>query len=66
MGRSKFGRLGLQEEELDEDFAIPQEIKYNLPDNSGNNKVIDIRCGQTHSLAVTKWGDLYTWGEGEF
>ena len=54
MGRSKFGRLGLQEEELDEDFAIPQEIKYNLPDNSGNNKVIDIRCGQTHSLAVTK------------
>jgi alpha-tubulin suppressor-like RCC1 family protein len=28
------------------------------------NKIIEIKVGSTHSLAITKKGDMYTWGEG--
>ena len=29
-----------------------------------NSIIIDISCGAAHVLAVTRTGDVYTWGTG--
>jgi len=35
-----------------------------LPTPSFQNKIIHIACGVSHGIAVTRAGDLYSWGEG--
>jgi len=63
-GRTNFGLLGQQERELDEKWFKPRQITYNLPEGT-NNAIVDVRCGSYHSLAITKQGDLYSWGMGD-
>ena len=57
-GYSKYGRIGHGDEnDLSKFFEI-KELKH--------KKVIDVKCGHTHSLAVTRNGEIYTWGKGSF
>lgn len=65
MGRTRFGRLGLHEEDIEDEIYIPTRISFNLPEPNTINRIADIRCGQTHSMAISRQGELYSWGEGE-
>lgn len=42
MGRSKFGRLGLIDEDINEEFHVPQAIKLNIPKAHSENKIIEV------------------------
>jgi alpha-tubulin suppressor-like RCC1 family protein len=64
MGRTYNGLLGLSEQESDTIIYNPTQV--NLGSNHGipNEKVVRVKCGRFHSVAVTKKGHVYTWGEG--
>lgn len=60
-GRGDYGQLGHgNTESITEPKSI--EVFEKLPDD---NRVIQISCGDNHSIAVTAKGDVYTWGFGE-
>lgn len=60
-GRGDYGQLGHgNTENVTEPKSI--EVFENLP---SDNRVIQISCGDNHSIAVTEQGDVYTWGFGE-
>lgn len=45
----------------------PHLVTEGLPKyNSRKKKIIEIKTGSTHSMAVSKNGELYSWGEGSF
>lgn len=60
-GRGDYGQLGHGNAE---NVTQPKLIETfeSLPED---NRVIHISCGDNHSTAVTKLGDVYTWGFGE-
>ena len=55
-GKSYFGIVGLG-------GSASSETTKLLP-NLANIKVIQVACGEFHSLALAENGDLYTWGIG--
>ena len=65
MGRSINGVLGLFEREENNKIVInPQQVTSGLPNDEKGDNIIQIKCGRFHSLAVSKRGNIYTWGEG--
>ena len=56
-GRGHYGQLGLGNEE---DSLIPRRIE-----TLSGKSIIQIACGDHHSLALSKSGELYSWGYGE-
>jgi alpha-tubulin suppressor-like RCC1 family protein len=45
----------------------PHLVTEGLPKiNSKKKKIIEIKTGYTHSMAVGKNGELYSWGDGSF
>lgn len=57
VGRSEYGRLG--HGETAKEISEPKKI-----DTLADVKVKQIACGEACSFAVTKTGDLYSWGLG--
>lgn len=55
--RGDFGRLG---HGTPEDLFIPRSI-----DTLRGLKVVSVACGDTHTLAVTQSGDLYSFGRNQ-
>ena len=45
-------------------MKYPTQITIGLPTPSNQSKIIHVTSGVSHTLAVTKSGDMYTWGEG--
>lgn len=64
MGMTNQGLLGLEDREFDEIIINPKQITFNLPNPGSSNQIIEIKCGRFHSVAVTRKGQLYSWGEG--
>ena len=64
MGSSVCGRLGLSDKEIPDLVKQPTQITFGLPKPSFQSKIIHLTTGISHSLAVTRSGDLYSWGEG--
>lgn len=64
MGRTMNGVLGLSEEETDTIVYHPQQVMLGPNHNIPNEKVVKIKAGRFHSVAVTKKGNVYSWGEG--
>ena len=60
-GENDEGQLGLGfiDEDGEEYVEIPTEIEYF---KTNDIKIVDISCGQCHSLAVDVNGRLYAWG----
>ena len=65
MGLSSNGRLGLPDKELPEYVEQPTQVTFGLPYPTKQNKIIFMNSGNSHSIAVTKKGDLYSWGRGD-
>jgi len=61
-GLATHGRLGIFEEETEEKVLFPRYLSEGLP----NKRVIEVKAGAQHSMAITKQGELYTWGEGSY
>ena len=59
-GKAASGQLGLKGEEVDK-VAIPRQI----PNLRGSN-VVDIGCGENHTLVCLSDGSLYTCGSNDF
>jgi len=59
-GRGAEGQLGVGYEVYDEPQCSP------LPVNGISAPVVTIAAGGTHSAAVTKQGEMYTWGNGKY
>ena len=55
-GRGNSGQLGCGNQ-LNEDSVKPVNAL-------ANNKVVDVQCGESHTVALTAEGDVYTWGGG--
>lgn len=65
MGRNIYGVCGLTEQQSnDQIFEDPAQVTHELPCSEKGDNVIQIKCGRFHSLAVSKRGNIYTWGEG--
>ena len=64
MGVSVCGRLGLSDKEISELVKQPTQVTFGLPKPSYQTKIIHITTGYSHSVAVTRSGDIYSWGEG--
>ena len=68
-GSSQGGKLGLPEESAKSEVRQPTLVEDLLPtqsqDMSGqpfNNKIVDVVCASTFTLAVTKSGHVFSWG----
>lgn len=65
-GESLKGKLGLLGT-LPETLIFPRQITYGLPSPVvPNQRVTEVFVGYSHSMAVTKSGEIYTWGEGAY
>lgn len=58
-GSNYYGCLGLEEE--DDTVLSPVPLPF-----FSSNPVEEISCGENHVAALTKDGEVYTWGSGEF
>lgn len=58
-GSNYYGCLGLEEE--DDTVLSPVPLRF-----FSSNPVEEISCGENHVAALTKDGEVYTWGCGEF
>jgi alpha-tubulin suppressor-like RCC1 family protein/tRNA A-37 threonylcarbamoyl transferase component Bud32 len=58
-GYNRWGQLGDGKQE--EEFHEPE-----LNKTLSNEKIVDICCGNYHSLALTLNGDVYAWGYNQF
>ena len=56
MGTGRYGRLGHNDEK--------DRLKPQLVAELVGKHILDVQCGQYHSLAVSKNGEVYTWGYG--
>ena len=63
-GSTLHGRSGLPDKELPEAIQRPTQVTYGFPKPSYHNKIISIVAGYSHTMAVTRSSDIYTWGEG--
>ncbi|KAL5008631.1 hypothetical protein ScPMuIL_014212, partial [Solemya velum] len=59
-GSDYYGCLGLDNREGDE-VVSPVLLNY-----FSDNPVGEVSCGSAHVVALTKAGEVYTWGSGEF
>lgn len=66
MGRTINGLLGLSEEEQDQVIHNPTQVNFGANHGIPNEPIVKIKAGRFHSVAVTKRGHVYTWGEGSF
>jgi alpha-tubulin suppressor-like RCC1 family protein len=57
-GFNRYGRLGHGDEIDRPRFTFVKTFK--------DKKVIEVKCGHYHSLALTKDGHIYTWGYGSY
>lgn len=55
-GYNRYGRLGHGDEK--------DRLKYTQVLALKKEKIIEAECGQYHTLAVSKEGQLFTWGYG--
>ncbi len=55
-GRGKLGRLGHGDED--------DQTKPKLIETLRDKTVVAVSCGEQHSIAITDFGDIYTWGRG--
>ena len=60
MGNNFYGRLGLGDQSLS-NTSVPC-----LVESLVNEKIISVTCGSTHTVAINKEGEVYSWGLGEF
>lgn len=58
-GSDYYGCLGCEGEE--EEALSPFMVDY-----FSDHPVQEVSCGDSHVIALTKYGDIYTWGLGEF
>lgn len=58
-GEDETGKLGLTDDLL-KDTRFPQKVE-SLPNGDG---YIKVACGARHSVAITKKGKCYSWGDG--
>ena len=64
-GRMMYGVCGLSEKVTpDKRISNPIQITLGLPMYSRGSEVVQVKCGRFHSLAVTRRGNIYSWGEG--
>lgn len=57
-GLNNFGQLGLQNKDLeDREIRTPVEVEY-----ARKLAFIDVKCGSKHSLAMSKYGEVFTTG----
>jgi|LakMenE01Jun11ns_1017448.scaffolds.fasta_scaffold7804865_1 alpha-tubulin suppressor-like RCC1 family protein len=56
MGNNAYGKLGID--------ADPEKLMFSSVPNliEGIKGVIKVACGKNHTLALTDWGDVYSWG----
>eukprot|EP00270_Netrium_digitus_P001315 TRINITY_DN1141_c0_g1_i3.p1 TRINITY_DN1141_c0_g1~~TRINITY_DN1141_c0_g1_i3.p1 ORF type:complete len:450 (+),score=87.14 TRINITY_DN1141_c0_g1_i3:152-1501(+) len=54
-GWNKFGQVGVGDTE---DHNLPQEV-IAVPE-----KVVQVSCGWRHTVCLTEYGNVYTWGRG--
>ena len=59
-GKADNGQLGLKGEEVDR-VLVPKQIP-----NIRGSEVVDIGCGDNHTLVCLKDGSLYTCGSNDF
>ena len=64
VGSTICGRLGLSDKELPDVVKWPTQVTFGLPKPTFQSKIIHIVAGVSHNVAVTRAGDLYSWGEG--
>eukprot|EP01113_Clastostelium_recurvatum_P015278 TRINITY_DN1847_c0_g1_i2.p1 TRINITY_DN1847_c0_g1~~TRINITY_DN1847_c0_g1_i2.p1 ORF type:complete len:799 (-),score=177.11 TRINITY_DN1847_c0_g1_i2:50-2446(-) len=56
-GSGKEGQLGQCTTNADQlDPAVVSALK--------GKRITKVSCGESHSLAITEWGDVYSWGRG--
>ncbi|KAH9492964.1 Serine/threonine-protein kinase Nek9 [Bulinus truncatus] len=58
-GSDYYGCLGLGGD--DEEVLSPVLVDYFI-----DHPVQEVACGDAHVIALTRYGDVYTWGSGEF
>jgi len=62
-GRCDSGQLGFANYESYYDCVKePLQVQLSSNESDDDTKAIDIACGDNHCFAVTKKGDLYSWG----
>ena len=69
-GRGDSGQLGNTDNRPEVGYCEEKPVKIYMPNDNENDvqpkdPVSTISCGANHNLAITKNGDLYTWGYGD-
>ena len=62
-GRNKYSELGLNIGSSIESQSNPMMISYF---KKNNIKIIDIKCGEVHSVALDSNFEVYTWGDNSY
>ena len=57
-GSNYYGCVGSPEEE---EIMLPRPVEFFL-----DHPVEQVSCGDSHVVVLTRYGDVYTWGSGEF
>lgn len=57
-GSNYYGCVGAPGED---DIMLPQPVEFFL-----DHPVEQVSCGDAHVVVLTRYGDVYTWGCGEF
>jgi len=60
MGSNKFGKLGLGDE------VISEVWEPNLVPDLSKLQMINVSCGENHTLAISSQGDAFSFGDGMF
>ena len=58
MGSNKEGKLGIN----NKDFQFV--LSPTLVDSLMHSQITDISCGEDHTIAISKFGECYSWGQG--
>lgn len=57
-GSNYYGCVGAPGED---EVLVPQAVEFFL-----DHPVEQVSCGDAHVVVLTRYGDVYTWGSGEF
>ena len=57
MGSGKYGRLGHGDEDDKKHPTLIKELE--------DKQIIEVKAGHYHSMAISKKGEIYTWGNGK-
>lgn len=61
-GRGKLGLMG----KLKDKVELPTQVTYGLPSHKEiSNRIVEVFAGGNHTMAISKAGEIYTWGEGK-